>query len=391
MRPPRPLTIGVVAGEPSGDALGGHLLAALRQALPTVRFEGIAGKAMQAAGAESWYPLEALTVWGHWAALRRYRPIIGIRQALLKRWLANPPDLFIGIDAPGFNLDLEVALRAAGIPVIHYVSPSIWAWRGERIHKIARAVDHLLALFPFEPALYQAAHIPVTYVGHPLADMIPSTPDRVTARAQLGISTDVPLFAWLVGSRRAEIEALAPCYIRAAAKVRQQISQAVFAVPLIDHESEKLFQQYVTQLAPELHTAFRYYVRQASTVLCAADVGLIASGTATLEAALWGCPHIITYKISALSWWLAQRKAYLPYVGLPNILAQRWIVPEYLQKAANPESLAQAVLALWHDPTAQTAQRAAFAQLHTQLRQNTASTAAKAVIALLQARGKITS
>lgn len=379
----RPLTIGVVAGEPSGDALGGHLLTALRQVLPQVRFEGIAGKAMQAAGAHSWYPLEALTVWGHWAALRHYRRIVRIRNTLLQRWQHSPPDLFIGIDAPGFNLDLEISLRKQGVKVVHYVSPSIWAWRGERIHKIARAVDHILTLFPFEPALYQAAHIPVTYVGHPLADLIPHVPDRARARAQLQVETRVPLFAWLVGSRRAEIEALAPVYIRAAVRIRQQLPEAVFAVPLVDNASEMLFQAYVRQLAPQLASAFRYCLRQASTVLCAADVGLIASGTATLEAALWGCPHVITYKISALSWWLAKRKAYLPYVGLPNILAQRWVVPEHLQDEANPEMLAQAVLGLWHDSSVRQAQQAVFTQLHTQLQQNTAATAAKAILSVL--------
>ncbi len=372
----------MVAGEASGDLLASHLMIALKQRLADVEFVGIGGPKMQAQGLESWWPMEKLSVMGYWEALKHYREISGIRRHLTKRLLALRPDIFIGVDAPDFNLGLEIKLKAAGMTTIHYVSPSIWAWRGGRIKKIGRAVKRLLALFPMEPPLYEKERIPVTYVGHPLADIIPLETRRDQVREKLFIPRNVPVFALLPGSRRGELEAMAETFVQTAKIIRERLPQALFIVPLTTRETRLQFEMAIyTQAAGEI--PFRLLFGHAQDALGAADVSLVASGTATLEAALIKRPMVITYKIARISYWIMKRMAYQPFVGLPNILAGRQVVPEILQDQATPENLATALINLYEDAANAAAVAAAFTEIHLQLRQNTAEKAANAVIECL--------
>src|SRR5512135_1634352 len=312
-------TIAIVAGEASGDLLGSLLMAAIKQTAPNVRFVGIGGPKMQGVGMEVLFPLEKLAVNGYVEVLRHYRELVGIRRSLRDRFIAEPPDLFIGVDAPDFNLDLEQALKQRGIPAVHYVSPSIWAWRGERIHKIKQAVSHILALFPFEAPLYQQAGVPVTYVGHPLADMLPDDPKRGEMREQMRIlPRNAKVFAFLPGSRQSEVRYLAKTYIETAKLILQKLPEAQFLVPLASRETRNIFEEVLWKLeAQQLPITMLF--GHAHDAMIAADGVLVASGTATLEAALLKRPMVITYKMSALSWWLHKRKMYQRYVGLPNI------------------------------------------------------------------------
>lgn len=378
-------TIALVAGEASGDLLGSLLMAAIRQAAPDVRFIGIGGPKMQAVGMEVLFPLEKLAVNGYIEVLRHYRELVGIRRNLRERFIAEPPDLFIGIDAPDFNLDLEVALKQHGIPTVHYVSPSIWAWRGERIHKIKQAVSHILALFPFEAPLYQQAGVPVTYVGHPLADILPQNPNRAEMREQMRIMPrDAKLFAFLPGSRQSEVRRLAQTYIETAKLILRQLPGAQFLVPLASRETRTIFENELwKQEAQQLPITLLF--GHAHDAMIAADGVLVASGTATLEAALLKCPMVITYKMSALSYRIARRKQYLPYVGLPNILAGKFVVPEILQDDATPENLAQALLNLVNNKHAVAELEQVFDDMHRTLRQDTAQKAAAAILPYLQA------
>jgi lipid-A-disaccharide synthase len=380
-----PKIIALVAGEASGDLLGSLLMAAIKRAAPDVRFIGIGGPKMQAVGMDVLFPLEKLAVNGYIEVLRHYRELVGIRRNLRERFVAEPPDLFIGIDAPDFNLDLEMALKQHGIPTVHYVSPSIWAWRGERIHKIKQAVSHILALFPFEAPLYQQAGVPVTYVGHPLADMLPQHPNRAEMREQMRIMPrDAKLFAFLPGSRQSEVHRLAATYIETAKLILQQLPQAQFVVPLASRETRTIFENELwKQEAQQLPITLLF--GHAHDAMIAADGVLVASGTATLEAALLKCPMVITYKMSALSYWIAKRKQYLPYVGLPNILAGKFVVPEILQDDATPENLAQALLNLVNDKHAVAELEQIFDGMHRTLRQDTAQKAAAAILPYLQA------
>lgn len=375
--------IALVAGEASGDLLGAHLIAALRQRLPNAVFFGIGGPRMQGQGMECWWPMGKLSVMGYWDALKHYREISGIRRQLKRRLLDIRPDIMIGIDAPDFNLGLESALKAAGIPTIHYVSPSIWAWRGGRIRKIGRAVNRVLALFPMEPPLYEQAGIPVSYVGHPMADGIPLHTDRVAVREKLALPRELPTFALLPGSRMGELEAMAETFVRTARLIRENhLPDAVFVVPLATRETRLRFEAAI-HACHAVDIPFRLLFGHAQDAVGAADVALIASGTATLEAALIKRPMVITYKIAKFSYWLMKRMAYLPYVGLPNVLCGRFVVPEILQDDATPENLAQALVALYEDGEAAEAIEAAFTDLHLQLRQDTAEKAAQAVIECL--------
>jgi len=375
--------IAVVAGEASGDLLASHLIAALKQHLPDAVFYGIGGPKMQGQGFDTWWPMEKLSVMGYWDALKHYREIAGIRRQLKKRLLELRPDVFIGVDAPDFNLGLESDLKAAGIRTIHYVSPSIWAWRGGRIKKIARAVNRVLALFPMEPPLYEKERIPVTYVGHPLADIIPLETSKVAVREKLSLPRDYPIFAMLPGSRRGELEMMADTFVQAAKIIRERhLPQAIFVVPLATRETRLQFEAAIyRQQAGEV--PFRLLFGHAQDALGAADVSLVASGTATLEAALIKRPMVITYKIAKFSYWLMKRMAYLPYVGLPNVLAGRFVVPEILQDEATPERLAEELVKLYGDKENAEAVADAFTDIHLQLRQNTADKAARAVIACL--------
>jgi lipid-A-disaccharide synthase len=372
--------IAVVAGEPSGDLLASHLIAALKAQLPEAEFFGIGGPKMMAQGFDSWYPMDTLSVHGYVEALKHYRQIIGVRNSLKKRLLADPPDVFIGVDAPDFNLGLEKALKSQGIRSIHYVSPSIWAWRGGRLKDIVRSVDQLICLFPFEPALYQGQGIDVAYVGHPLADMIPPTINRLAVREKLGIAPSAKVIALLPGSRNAELEFMAETYLLAAKGINEQRPGTLFLVPLATRETRLKFESALYRLdLTEL--PIRLMFGHAQDALGAADVALVASGTATLEAALMKCPMVIAYKMARLSWWIMKRMSYLPYVGLPNVLAGRFVVPEFLQDAATPEALSAALLDLLDDKQARDEMETEFSRQHQVLRLNTAERAAAAVLA----------
>lgn len=378
------VVIGIVAGEASGDLLGSHLMAALKEARPEVQFVGIGGPRMKSVGMEVLFPMEKLAVRGYVEVLKHYREIVGIRRKLREYFLANRPDLFIAVDAPDFNLDLELVFKQRGIPTIHYVSPSIWAWRGERINKIKRAVSHMLALFPHEPRLYQQAGVPVDYVGHPLADMLPEQPKRAEMRETMRIPLQAKVFAFLPGSRQSEVTQLAHTYIETAKLILRQLPDARFLVPLVSRETRGIFEQALYDCdAQQLPITLLF--GHAQDAMIAADGVLVASGTATLECALLKRPMVITYRMPALSWWMMKRKRYQPYVGLPNILCERFVVPELLQEDATPENLTQALLNLVNDKDAVAQLERTFTELHRTLRQNTAQKAAAAILPYLPA------
>jgi lipid-A-disaccharide synthase len=360
------MRIAIVAGEASGDMLGAALIRALRPRWPDIEFYGIAGPKMMAEGARSLFPMEKLAVRGYVEVLKHLREILGIRRGLAKQLLADKPDLFIGVDAPDFNLGLETRLKAAGIPTLHYVSPSIWAWRPERIHGIARAVDRMLVMFPFEESIYQEAGIPVSYVGHPLADSMPLDPDRREARAQLRLGSAAVPVALLPGSRVSELELHADLVIETARELAARRPELRFFVPLATRETRDYFEERLYALeARELPITILF--GHARLALHAAEVALVASGTATLEAALARCPMVITYRLNAFTYWLVKRKALLPYAGLPNILAGEFIVPELLQDDATPGNLAQAMGNWLDNKSARERLRARFAALHESL------------------------
>ncbi|MDR0378733.1 MAG: lipid-A-disaccharide synthase, partial [Candidatus Accumulibacter sp.] len=335
----RPLRFAMVAGEASGDLLASHLIRALRAKVPDARFYGIGGAKMIGQGFDAWFPQEALAVRGYVEVLRHYRKISGIRRELKRRLLAEPPDVFIGVDAPDFNLALEKALKRRGVPVVHYVGPSIWAWRGGRVRGIGRAVSRVLTLFPFEPALYEKAKIPVSYVGHPLADMLPVEDWRDEARERLGLSGEVPIFALLPGSRQSELEYMADTFVETAKLIHQRLPDAQFLVPMVTRETRLLFESTLYRLEAQ-GLPVRVLFGHAHEAMAASDAVLVASGTATLEAALLKRPMVIVYKMARLSYYLMRRMNYLPYIGLPNILAGEFVVPEFIQDAATPENLA---------------------------------------------------
>lgn len=369
----------MVAGEASGDFLGAHLIEALKAHLPDARFVGIGGPRMESAGLDSWFPMEKLAVRGYLEVLRHYGEITGIRTRLARRLLRGRPSVFIGIDAPDFNLGLEERLKRRGIRTVHYVSPSIWAWRGARIRRIAAAVDQMLVLFPFETAYYRQARIPVAYVGHPLADVIPLEDSTAWAREQLRLSGERSLFALLPGSRQSELGYMAATFVATARLVHERLPQAQFLVPLVSRETRNLFEAALYDAgAQDLPMTILFgHAREA---VAAADTVLVASGTATLETALYRKPMVITYRMAALTWGFMSRMRYLPYVGLPNIIAGEFIVPEILQDDATPENLAQALLNVHGDPVIRRRLPERLEDIHRSLRQNTAQRAADAVL-----------
>jgi lipid-A-disaccharide synthase len=358
--------IAIVAGEASGDLLGAALIRALRARWPDLEFRGIAGPKMQAEGAASLYPMERLSVRGYVEVLKSLREILAIRSGIRRELLGDPPDLFIGIDAPDFNLGLEARLKAAGIPTVHYVSPSIWAWRAERIKAIGRSVDHMLVMFPFEEPIYRRAGIPATYVGHPLADAMPLAPDHADARAQLRLGPGAVAVALLPGSRMSELEMHADLLIDTALQLAARRPEVRFFVPLAtretrDHFEERLYARNARELP--LQVLFGH----ARLALHACDAAIVASGTATLEAALARCPMVITYRLNPLTYRMVMRKALLPWFGLPNILEGEFVVPELLQDDATPANLAQALGNLLDSSEARSRIRARFARLHESL------------------------
>ena len=363
------LSFAMVAGEASGDLLAGLLIQGLHGRWPQVRGVGIGGPRMQAQGFDAWWPHDKLAVRGYVEVLRHYRGIVAIRDQLRQRLLAQPPDVFIGVDAPDFNLDLEAGLKAAGIPTVHFVCPSIWAWRPERIEKIRRSVDHMLCIFPFEPALLAQAGIAATYVGHPLAQTIPMHPDRLAARQALGLAADRPVVAVLPGSRQSEIENLTPRFVQAAQIMQRQNPDLQFvlpAIPSLQARIQALIDAQGGVLGLEVLTG------QSHAALAACDVTLIASGTATLEAALFKRPMVIGYHMNWLSWQIMKRQQLQPWVGLPNILSEDFVVPEFLQDRCTPEALAKACLSWLTDPDRVDALQSRFQQLHLALQRDTA-------------------
>jgi lipid-A-disaccharide synthase len=385
----RSLRIAMVAGEASGDLLAAHLIDALKQRFPNAHFTGIGGARMQAAGFEAWWPSEKLAVRGYVEVLRHYREISGIRSELAERLLNEKPDLFIGVDAPDFNLDLEIRLREAGIKTCHFVSPSVWAWRGGRMEKIRRAAGHMLCLFPFEEKLYADAGIAATYVGHPLADVIPAQPDRAAARTALKLPQDATVIALLPGSRQSELKYLGERFARAALSMQSAVRHATaqpapmhFVVPLASSETEALWRTAVSN-AGASQVPITIAPRGTHDALAACDLAIVASGTATLETALFQRPMVIAYNMAPTSWALMRRMRYQLWVGLPNILCGEFVVPELLQDDATPDNLAQAALNLQLDQAACARIRARFAVLHAQLRQGMAARAGEAVAHLL--------
>ncbi len=380
----RRIRVALMAGEASGDLLGAHLLAALKERIPRLEAFGIGGPRMQSAGMQSWYPMEWFAVRGYVEVIRSLPKLLRVRREFKRRLLADPPDLFIGIDAPDFNIDLELALRAAGITTVQYVSPSIWGWRGERIHKIKRAVSKILALFPFEPAIYERAGVPVAYVGHPLADDFPEYPDRSAAREQMRISPKQTVVALLPGSRQSEVREMGELFIATARLVAEQIPNAHFLVPLVSRETRNIFEEAIyLQKAEALPITILF--GHAHMAMTAADAILVASGTATLEAALLKRPMVISYKMPRLSAWIMRRKAHLPYAGLPNILAGEFVVPELLQEDATAENLAQALCNQLQDKEVRKRLEHRFLEIHRSLRQDTANRAVEAILPLLNA------
>lgn len=375
------LNVALVAGETSGDLLAGLLLDGLHQRWPSMRAVGIGGPQMVRRGFQPWWPHDRLSVHGYgWEVMRRYWELVGIRNQLKQRLLTQRPDLFIGVDAPDFNLDLEAALKAQGIKTVHFVSPSVWAWRAERIEKIRRSVDHVLCIFPFEPALLAQHGISATYVGHPLAQIIPMEPDRAAARAQLKIGADDVVLALLPGSRESEIKHLARRFFEAAKRVQSSRSSTKFIVPAVP--SLRLEIESAAR-ASGLCENLTIIDGQSHTVFAACDVVLLASGTATLEAALYKRPMVIAYHMSQLSWHIMRGKRLQPWVGLPNILCHEFVVPELLQEAATPEALAREVLGWLDAPQRAAALQSRFIDLHQQLQRDTPQMASHAIQQLL--------
>lgn len=375
----------MVAGETSGDLLAGLLLDGMQAHWPTLQSFGIGGPQMVRRGFDARWPSEKLAVHGYsMEVLRRLRELLGIRKALRQDLLKSRPDVFIGVDAPDFNLGLEAGLRAAGIKTVHFVCPSIWAWRADRVEKIRRSCDHVLCIFPFEPDLLAQHGIAATYVGHPLAGVIPMVPDRSAARAQLGLQDADEVLAILPGSRSSEIQYIAKPFFEAAALIRQAHPAIKMVVPAVPALHSRIVQ--VAQ-ACGLQDAVQIIPGQSHTVLAACDATLIASGTATLEAALFKRPMVIGYHMQPLSWWLMRRKQLQPWVGLPNILCGEFVVPELIQDAATPQALCAATLdwldARRHNPSRISALEQRFTALHESLQRNTPQLAADAIQKIL--------
>ena len=389
--------IAIVAGEASGDLLGSHLMRALKAQRSDLSFVGIAGPKMIAEQAQSLFPLEKLSVRGYVEVLKHLYGLLKLRKNLFKQLLAEKPAIFIGIDAPDFNFWLERKFKNKGIPAIHYVSPSIWAWRGGRMAKIKRAVSHVLALFPFEPALYEAANVPVTYVGHPLADELPLEPNKNAARETLKIKQDKLVVAMLPGSRQSEVSQHAALFVKTAHLLTKQHTNGLltaaefhpiqFLVPLITRETRDIFEHAIHQSYaqyPEVELNLQVLFGHAHDAMEAADIVIVASGTATLEAALLKKPMVITYRMPALSWWILKRMRYQPFVGLPNILAGKFLVPELLQHEATPQNLMDATNRLLSDTHYCDEIKQTFTQIHLSLKQNAAEKAASVILTYLK-------
>lgn len=380
----RMITFGIVAGEASGDILGAGLIRSLKLRYPNARFAGIGGEDMQAEGFHSLVPMERLSVMGLVEVLGRIRELFEIRHRLLDYFLTTPPAVVIGIDSPDFTLGLERRCRDAGIATAHYVSPSVWAWRQKRIFKIAKSVDLMLTLFPFEARFYEEHNVPVAFVGHPLADRIPLEPDTQTARQALELNNDAPVLAILPGSRHGEIERLGTLFLEAARWIQTRRPDLQLVIPCVNRERQKQIRELVDALAVELPVTV--VLGRSREVMCAADVVLLASGTATLEAMLLKKPMVVGYRLTAFSHAILSRMIKIPHVALPNLLAREALVPELLQDDASPETLGAAVLERLENEAERTRLKLAFTDLHNQLRQNADERAATAISELVERR-----
>ncbi len=379
------LRICLVAGEPSGDTLGAELLKGLRERLPGARFVGIGGPKMVSAGLEGWYPQEALAVRGLVEVLRHLRPILKIRSGLVARLARERVDLYVGIDAPDFNLPVERTLRRRGVPTVHYVGPTIWAWRPGRVKRIRAAVSHLLVLFPFEEPIFRRAGVTASFVGHPLVREADAAASRIETRQELRVGQMDAVVALLPGSRGGEIERMAQVLIETARRVHAQRPECVFLVPFVTRETRAAFEACVWKLdARDL--PLRLLFGHARQALAAADVAIVTSGTATLEAALAGCATVVSYRLSAFTYWLVKRLATVRAVGLPNLLLGEFVMPELLQGEATPDNLAQATLNLLDEPTLRARLGRRFAVLREMLREPPGGAAADVVAGLLGAR-----
>lgn len=371
-----PMRLGLVAGEASGDLLASLLLKGLAQRWPNMRAFGIGGPRMVSGGFETWWPMERLSVFGYVDALGRLPELLRIRRQLGDRLLADPPRVFIAVDAPDFNFALEVRLRQAGVRTVHFVCPSIWAWRPERVQKLKGAADHVLCLFPFEPALLRSHGLDATYVGHPLADIIALEDGRTAARLALGLPLHAEIVAVLPGSRRSEIDQIGPRFAAAAGLMHRQRPDLHFVLPAAPGHGTVIRQHWL-RWAPKVPV--QVLEGQSHPALAACNVALVASGTATLEAALFKRPMVIAYHLSWLNWQRMKRMSLQPWFGLPNILAGEFVVPELIQQAATPTALAEATLEWLNQPARVASLRQRFTDLHHLLRQDTAQRAGDAI------------
>ncbi len=376
------LRVGIVAGEASGDLLGADLIRQLRERHPDMVVAGIGGEQLQAVGCKILAPMERLAVIGLIEVAGKYIGMLKLRNRLLNYFLHDPPAIFIGIDAPDFNIGLEQALRRHGIKTVHYVSPSVWAWRKNRIHKIKKAVDFMLTLFPFEQDYYQQAGIPSAYVGHPLANRIALQPDRQAARDALGLDHSLPTVALLPGSRDSEIATLSVPFIEAAMLLQRRHGTIQFISSLLDKRSRARFSQQIDEAADNTLTV-HLYEQKMSAVLQAADVALLASGTVTLEAMLYKCPMVVAYRINPLSYHIIKAMSHIPYIALPNILASRRLVEEYIQADCKADKLADAIHPLLSRSGPGDNMRQEFTVLHRSLLTTSHDLAAASVLNLL--------
>ncbi len=374
----RPLTIALVAGETSGDILGAGLIRALKARHPDARFVGVAGPLMQAEGCEAWYEMEELAVMGIVEVLGRLRRLLHIRKELTQRFITLQPDVFVGIDAPDFNITLEGNLKQAGIRTIHYVSPSVWAWRQKRVFKIGRNTNLVLAFLPFEKAFYDRFNVPCRFIGHTMADAMPLQPDKQAARRELGIADEAICLGLLPGSRGAEVEMLSADFLRAAQLLRLRYPALEIVVPLVNAKRRAQFEQIKAEVAPEL--PMHLLDGKGRQAMIASDAAILASGTAALECMLAKCPMVVGYRMKPFTFWLAKRLVKTPYVSLPNLLAGRELVKELLQDECQPDALATALEPLLHSGSARDALLETFNQLHLQIRWNADEQAADAVL-----------
>lgn len=379
MHESRPLRIAMVAGEVSGDLLGADLIRAFRNSGINVEFYGIGGKNMIAEGFHSLFDMDRLSVMGLVEVIGRLRELLGIRKKLVNILVSDPPDIFIGIDAPDFNTDLELKLKTTGIKTIHYVSPTLWAWRTNRINKIKRAVDHMLVLFPFEIDLYRQHDIKATFIGHPAANDTPEVIDRKQMRKQLGLPLDEHVVAVLPGSRNSELSRLTDLYIETMCIIHQQQPDTVFAIPFVKPEFRKKFMHALKEKGQE-NLPIYGFEGMSREVLSAADLALLASGTAALESAVMRTPMVVTYKMNPVSMWIIRRFAHVKLYSMPNNLAGYELVPEYIQEDATPENLSTELISLLNDSDRRTRVSAELDKIYQQLRCDSGKVAMKVIL-----------